>query len=177
MPEEKFPLLKGKMAAPQPFQSRKLKREKPFLPPRNKNEHMKRLVRQLNVAEEKAAHQLQNKVEGATHSLFAIKVHPESDPSTSAYSDRRKNVEVVWDNPETHTVLIRSESPKLGFLEKKIEKYGDKIPAGKKEPPHKAAIAPVSSISLAVFSEIKGEILRKIENELNRDDPEWFEIS
>lgn len=177
MTSDKSKLLIGEMNKSEIFKSRKMKFDKPFLPPRKKSEHAKKLNTLLEKASEKAEKLADKKVESASKSLFAVKVHPQTLPPVDAYGSARDKVRVIYENKETHTVLLESEKPKLSALEKKIGEYANKLTPKTKEPAHNEAIAAITSVHVATFNVVKGPNLKALEPTLDAEAEDWFEIS
>ena len=182
MSEERLSPLYGRMQKPVKYSARRRPIPKPPLPPRNPKEHRDYLLGLLDKTESSIKSKQSKKVEGATHSLIAVKVHPGSEVKLSSLETRKEGVRVILRDDTSNIIILDTPGTELKALRRKIEAYGSKsFPQtrckGTANPANNDLVAPIDKIELARFKLIWSLNLRKYGRNLDVESLQWFEVS
>lgn len=179
----KLDFIYSKMDSSTKFTSTKRMINKSVIPPRTPIEHSKFLATQLSKLERELKEDAVNKVSTASHSLIAIQFAEGSTPSVEQLESSKEGIKVLYEIPETNTVIIDSPNTELLRLRKKINEYGEKTYVHPRsvdktpKPVNNAIIAPMENIQKVLFTLVLGKNLEKLYSEIVPTEKMWFEFS
>ena len=186
MPEERLPLLRGRITAVDMYRSPQSGGgSPPELPSLDPQAHHARLLQQLDAIGQRVQSRPEDaRDELATREIIAVLPAPATQLTADQLDDSRSDARLIGLVVETGTVLLDVPSADLDYLRKKIEAFADDTRVQFKEhkdgtkTSHRAkerAIAPVGTIGLAALDDLRGPRLRS--QTLVADSAYWFEIA
>lgn len=154
------------------------------LPSPQPEAHRKRLSRQLDAIDQRVLSRPENaRDEIASREIVAVRPAPSTELVADQLDDARADARLIG-VVETGTVLLDVADPHLGHLRKKIKNFADDTKVKTKTQKdgsvttrrsNERAIAPIDSIRLAQFSDVRGPRLRS--ETLVAERLYWFEIA
>lgn len=179
MATEKFELLRGKIRHQQYFENPKsgFSREGPRLPTRDPKIHQKMLESQLSLLVTKvSSRKTDERVPDAHREIIAVKPERDSDLPGESLGDKREDVRVVSQDPDTGLVLIDAPNAELKYLHTKLAAFMDDSKISEKSGLRKneALLAPIANIELAKLVDRADRLLRK--SKLDKSVAYWFEL-
>lgn len=178
MPDGALPFLRGRISATEDYRSPQGGGEAPQLPGQNARAQSRRLRRELDeIARKVAAREAQARDAGASRELIAVRPIAGFDLHPEKLGDRRSDVRVVSQDPQTGIVLLDAKDARFEVLRKKVGDYGDPQKRTPKHgrPRNEPAIAPVASIDLADVDSLAGPRLRL--HPPGQGERRWFELA
>ena len=185
MAEERLPLLRGRVARTDTYQSPQggggpaVK-----LPSHQPQVHRKNLLGQLDAIDEEIKARAEHaRDQLAVREVVAVHPAPGTELAAKPLSDSRTDARLIG-VVETGTVLLDVANPHLGHLRKKIDNFADETKVKQKlnddgsvtvRRSNEKAIAPIGHVALARLDDLRGPRLRSeilVEERLY-----WFEIA
>ncbi len=184
MPDERLPLLRGRVSAVDTYESPQRGGSPPKLPSLDPQAHRTRLLQQIGAIQQEISSRPEAaRDELATREIVAVRPLPGAELDPNQLDDRRDDARLVGIDPDTGVVLLDVKDPTLDYLQAKVNDFADDAQTRTKTEKdgtttvHRSrerAVAPVDSIGLADLDDLRGPRLRA--ETLIDTRPYWFEV-
>lgn len=185
MADERLPLLRGRITSIDTYQAPQPGGTPPAMPSLDPKAHRTRLLQQLDVITQQVQARGETaRDELATREIIAVRPAPGSALAPDQLDHSRSDARLVGVIPDTGTVVLDVAKADLAYLRTKLDDFADdtktttKVEKDGTTTIHRdkeRSIAPVDSIGLADFDDLRGSRLRA--ETLDEDRPYWFEVA